>query len=90
MGGKFTIADIACFSWVNWGAWAGIETKPFPEIEKWMNTINERPAVQKGVNIPDKFRLKEMMSSKDKEEQYAKEASAWVMKGQEADQKKHA
>jgi len=90
VGNKFSIADIACFSWVNWGAWAGIETKPFPEIERWLDTINARPAVQKGVNIPDEFKLKEIMSSKEKAEEHAKKASAWVMKGQEEDQKKHA
>lgn len=90
VGNKFTIADIASFSWVNWGAWAGIETKPFPAIEKWMEVINARPTVQKAVNIPDEFKLKGIMASKEKSEQYAKEASAWVMKGQEADQKKHA
>ncbi|KAI4729284.1 glutathione S-transferase GstA [Aureobasidium sp. EXF-10728] len=90
VGNKFTIADIACFSWVNWGAWAGIETKPFPEIERWLDAINARPAVQKGVNIPDEFKLKEIMSSKEKSEEHANKASAWVMKGQEEDQKKHA
>ncbi len=30
VGDKFTIADIACFSWVNWAEWAGIDLKPFP------------------------------------------------------------
>ncbi|KAG9548678.1 hypothetical protein KCU71_g15822, partial [Aureobasidium melanogenum] len=49
-----------------------------------------RPAVQRGVNIPDEFKLKEIMSSKEKADEHAKKASAWVMQGQEADQKKHA
>jgi glutathione S-transferase len=30
VGDKFTIADIACFSWVNWAEWAGVELDPFP------------------------------------------------------------
>jgi glutathione S-transferase len=90
VGNKFTIADIACFSWVNFGAWAGIDTKPFAEIEKWMHVINERPAVQRGINIPDEFKLKEIMSSKEKMDEHAKKASAWVMKGQEDDHAKLA
>lgn len=89
VGGKYTIADLACFSWVNWAEWAGVETKPFTEVVKWMDTINERPATKKGVNIPDKFEMKEAMKTKEGEEEYAKHHSNWVMKGQEADQEKH-
>ena len=89
VGGKFTIADLACFSWVNWAEWAGVETKTFPELKKWLDTINERPAIQKGCNIPDKFEMKEAMKTKEGEEEYAKHHSNWVMKGQEADQEKH-
>jgi len=29
VGDKFTIADIACFSWVNWAEWAGIDLESF-------------------------------------------------------------
>ncbi|KAJ9627082.1 Glutathione S-transferase 2 [Taxawa tesnikishii (nom. ined.)] len=89
VGNKFTIADLACFSWVNWAEWAGVPTKPFPEVQEWMDTINERPAVQEGVNIPEKFEMKEKMKTKEGEEEYAKHHSNWVMKGQEADQEKH-
>lgn len=90
VGGKFSIADIACISWVNWALWAGVDTKPFPELEKWAEAINKRPAIEKGVNIPDEFKMRQVMASKEKSEAYAKESSAWVMKGQEADQKKHS
>lgn len=89
VGGKYTIADLACFSWVNWAEWAGIPTKPFPKIEKWMGTINERPATQKGVNIPEPFAMKEAMKTKEGEEEYAKHHSNWVMNGMKADQEKH-
>jgi len=57
VGGKYSIADISCFSWVNWAEWAGIPTKPFPEIEKWLATIQERAAVKSGVDIPEKFTM---------------------------------
>lgn len=30
VGDKFTIADIACFSWINWAEWAGVDLKAFP------------------------------------------------------------
>lgn len=89
VGGKYSIADLACFSWTNWAEWAGIPTKPFPRIEKWMSAINERPATRQGVNIPEKFAMKEAMKTKEGEEEYAKHHSNWVMQGQKADQEKH-
>ena len=27
--------------------------QPFPEVQKWMETIQQRPAVERGVNIPE-------------------------------------
>jgi len=96
VGGKYTIADLCCFSWVNWAEWAiGREwaqnefPKTFPKIYEWMQTIAKRPAVEKGCNIPEKFEMKEAMKTKEGEEEYAKHHSNWVMKGQEADQQTH-
>ncbi|KAK5019935.1 Glutathione S-transferase 2 [Cryomyces antarcticus] len=89
VGGKYTIADLCCFSWVNWAEWAGVETKPFARMQKWLETIQQRPAVEKGVNIPDKFEMKEAMKTKEGEEEYTKYHSSWVMRGQEADQENH-
>lgn len=77
VGGKYTIADLACFSWVNWAEWAGVPTKPYSEIEKWMAEINSRPATEKGCNVPDKFEMKEAMKTKEGEEEYAKHHSNW-------------
>jgi glutathione S-transferase len=30
VGDKCTIADLACFSWINWAEWAGIGLDDFP------------------------------------------------------------
>ena len=65
MGGKYTIADLCCFSWINWAEWAGVETKPFPELHAWLERIQQRPAVQRGVDVPTKFEMKEKMKSKE-------------------------
>ena len=66
-----------------------METQPFPEVQKWLETIQQRDAVERGVNVPEKFKLKEKMMSKESEEEYAKEQSQWVMKGMKDDQEKH-
>ncbi|PNS14626.1 hypothetical protein CAC42_1648 [Sphaceloma murrayae] len=89
VGGKYTIADIASFSWIEWHQWAGISLDKFPNVQKWKAAIEARPATEKGVNIPDKFELREAMKTKEGEEDYAKHHSNWVMQGQKADQEKH-
>ncbi|KZF21750.1 glutathione S-transferase [Xylona heveae TC161] len=64
VGNKCTIADLACFSWVNWAEWAGVDVKPFKLISDWLQRINQRPAVQKGLNVPRPFEMKEKMKTK--------------------------
>ncbi|ESZ93593.1 hypothetical protein SBOR_6022 [Sclerotinia borealis F-4128] len=96
VGDKLTIADLACFSWANVRPIpfcgqneAEIDTSPYPEIVNWLKRINGRPAVTKGLNVPEAFQMKEKMKTKKGEEEYAKHHSNWVMKGQENDQAKH-
>jgi glutathione S-transferase len=57
VGGKYTIADLCCFSWVDWAEWAGVRTKPFPDLQRWLEVIQQRPAVVKGVDVSDKFEM---------------------------------
>lgn len=89
VGGKYSIADLASFSWVNWAEWAGVSLDNFPEVNEWLGVIQQREATQKGVSIPEKFEMKEAMKTKEGENEYEKHHSNWVMKGQEADQEKH-
>ena len=39
VGNKYTIADLCVFSWVNWAEWAGVATKPFPEVQIWLEAL---------------------------------------------------
>lgn len=89
VAGKYSIADIACFSWINWAEWAGVDTKPFAKISKWLETIQNRPATEQGVNIPVKFDMKEKMKDSKKADEYAKQQSEWIMKGMKDDATKH-
>jgi glutathione S-transferase len=82
VGNKYTLADICVFSWVNWGEWAGVQPSAFPEIKPWMEAIEKRPAVIRGMNVPDDFKkMKETMKDEKKAEEYAKQSSGWIMKG---------
>ena len=59
-----TIADVANFAWVNWAEWAGIDVKPFRHLSQWLDRINERPAVKRGLDVPEPFVMKEKLKSK--------------------------
>jgi glutathione S-transferase len=77
------------FCWVNWAEWAGVSVDKFPKLQEWLAKINERPAVQRGLNIPDKFEMKEKLKTKEGEEEYARYHSNWVMQGMKDDSEKH-
>jgi len=64
VGDKLTIADLACFSWVNWAEWAGVDVKQFKVLKQWLDRINSRPAIQKGLDIPEPFEMKKKMQTK--------------------------
>lgn len=64
VGDKFTIADLACFSWINWAEWAGVDVKKFDRISKWLDRINSREAVKKGLDVPQPFEMKKKMQTK--------------------------
>lgn len=64
VGDKITIADLACFSWVNWDVWAGVDVKEFKHLSEWADRINERPAIKKGLDVPEPFEMKKKMQTK--------------------------
>ncbi|MFP6626322.1 MAG: glutathione S-transferase N-terminal domain-containing protein [Deltaproteobacteria bacterium] len=49
----YSIADIANWSWVKIHAWAGVDIDDLPNLERWLDQISERPAVMRGVAVPD-------------------------------------
>ena len=48
----YSVADIACWPWINSHAWAGVELAGFEDLQRWYENIKMRPAVQKGIEIP--------------------------------------
>lgn len=89
VGGKYSIADLNIFCWVNWAEWAGVSLEAYPKLKQWLDVINQRPAVQRGLNIPSKFDMKEKLETKEGEEEYAKYHSSWVMQGMKEDSDRH-
>ena len=59
LAGDYSIADIACFSWTKSGLDYFTKDDPalesrFPNARAWVARLAARPAVQKGLSIPEK------------------------------------
>ena len=50
--GDFSIADIANWCWIRIHFWGGSSIEGLPELQNWMNRIEDRPACQRGLQIP--------------------------------------
>ncbi|OGM47812.1 hypothetical protein ABOM_003349 [Aspergillus bombycis] len=61
-GAKYTIADIASYTWVRRGpALLEIDLSEFPAVKRWVDEIGKRAAVQKGTDVPHVDRTNEQM-----------------------------
>ena len=48
----YSIADIATYPWLSLHDWAGVSVEGLPALQRWMQAVAARPAVQKGLQIP--------------------------------------
>lgn len=66
--GEYTIADIANFSWMYVHQMAGITLDDLPHVQAWMKRIEERPAVKRGIDVPEPFDKAAMQDPKKVQE----------------------
>ncbi|SNR93461.1 glutathione S-transferase family protein [Pseudomonas segetis] len=52
LAGEYSIADIATFPWVRLHDWAGVSIDGLDSLQRWLDVIAQRPAVQRGLAIP--------------------------------------
>lgn len=52
IAGEYSIADIAHWPWIDAHEWAGVDLGQFPNLKRWYEQIGRRPAVIKGMNVP--------------------------------------
>lgn len=50
---EYSIADMATWPWVTIHDWAGVSTDGLDHLNAWIKRIGERPAVCKGIAIPE-------------------------------------
>ena len=51
-GPEYTIADIATYPWVARHEWHRVDLAAFPNVKRWYDALGARPAVIKGMAIP--------------------------------------
>ena len=52
LSGSYSIADIATWPWISRWPWHRIDWALLPNLERWYRAIADRPAVQRGWNVP--------------------------------------
>jgi len=51
LAGAYSIADIACVGWVRLCARRGFELGEFGHLRRWLDTVQARPAVKRGIGL---------------------------------------
>jgi len=51
LAGDYSIADIATYPWAAIYNHLGVEISPYPNVKRWLDTLAERPAVQRGMAL---------------------------------------
>ena len=52
LAGEYSIADIANWAWARTHAWSGVDIDGLDHLQRWIETIARRPAVERGVKVP--------------------------------------
>jgi len=52
LAGDYSIADIATWPWIRGHFWSGVPLDDYPNLERWLEEIRIRPAVERGMMVP--------------------------------------
>ena len=52
LAGDYSIADIANWTWAHAYAWSGVNIDGLDHLQRWIDLVGSRPAVQKGKMVP--------------------------------------
>ncbi len=80
LAGDYSIADIANWCWVRTYKWSGVSIEGLDNLRRWMDTMRERPACQKGVEVPFKLPNLEEEGAEDAADEFVKGARTMVTK----------
>ena len=66
LAGDYSIADMLCWPWVIGYERQGQDLNDFPHLKRWFETIEKRPAVEKGRHVGWEWRRQGQMSEEEK------------------------
>ncbi len=78
LAGEYSIADIANWSWVRTHKWSGVSVDGLPHLENWRERMRERPACQRGVDVP--ARVEKMEDDSESAKKFAENARKMVQR----------
>ena len=81
LAGDYSIADIANWAWVRTHRWSGVEVDDLPHLQRWLEAIRARPAVQRGLQAPPST-LELRRDSEEKAKEFSEKARSMVEMGQ--------
>ncbi len=81
LAGDYSIADVANWAWVRTHRWSGVEVDDMPHLQRWLELIRLRPAVQRGLQAPPST-LELRRDSPEEAQKFAEQARKMVEMGQ--------
>lgn len=70
-GDRLTVADVAIFIYAHSANWAGVDLNEFPKVKAWHHKLVQRPAFQKGLQVPVPYQFSdEAVSDPGKQDYY--------------------
>jgi GST-like protein len=52
LGSEYSVADMATYPWVARHEWHKVDLADFPAVKRWFDQLGARPAVQRGMQVP--------------------------------------
>jgi GST-like protein len=71
-GDAYSIADIATYPWLRFPERRGIDFADYPNVRRWFETIDARPAVQRGVAVLSENQRRGSMTDAEREVLFGK------------------
>jgi GSH-dependent disulfide-bond oxidoreductase len=65
LAGDYSLADIANWSWVRGHKWSGVTLDGLTHLQRWLAAIGQRPAVKRGIDVPEPVDFDEMVRKAD-------------------------
>jgi GST-like protein len=52
LAAEYSVADMATYPWVARHEWHKVDLNDFPAVKRWFDLVGARPAVQRGMQVP--------------------------------------